>query len=58
MKRKDIITGAVTRCDKCGRYIKRGIINVADHYVGECPEGSIILWDGKSSKLIKRKNIN
>ena len=46
----------VSRCEMCGRYVKRGIFNVANH-TDKCPERKVILWDGKSSKLVKQKSL-
>lgn len=50
----------MSRCPRCGRFIKRGIFNVSRHTVSECPESEIIVWgtmpDGSKAKMIKRKN--
>ena len=53
----------MARCPRCGRFLKRGIVNVSRHTVVECPESECIVWgtgdDGVTrAEMKKKKNLN
>jgi len=47
------------RCFRCGRFVKRGIMNIARHSVDECPEKQVILFslDPTKCRLVKLKDM-